>query len=71
MQTAPAQQSRRFLRLPGVLARVPFSRSRLYELVSERRFPAPYKLSTRVSAWDEAELNAWIEARIAERRALP
>ena len=45
-------QQRRFGRLPDVQRLVPLSRSRLYELIADGRFPAPIKLSDRASAWD-------------------
>jgi predicted DNA-binding transcriptional regulator AlpA len=32
-------------------------------------FPAPIKTGSRRVAWDETEVHAWIEARIAERNA--
>ena len=65
-----AQSGRRFLRLRDVLARVPLSRSRLYELAAANppRFPKPIKLSDRASAWNSDEIEAWLDARIAESR---
>lgn len=63
-----ATTARRFLRLPEVLARVPLSRTRLYELIAEGRFPAQYRLSDRASAWDEAEINHWLDKRVRHAR---
>ena len=31
-------------------------------------FPRPFKLSERVTCWDEGEVLAWIEAKKAQRR---
>ena len=62
------QSNRRFLRLPEVQKTVPLSRSRIYELIAANRFPAPVKLSERASAWDLDEIEAWLNARVAERR---
>ena len=56
-------------RLPAVIARTGLSRSQLYWLVSLGRFPSPVKLSERSSAWNAAEVDRWIETRIAERDA--
>lgn len=57
------------IRLPAVKERTGLSRSRIYELLSEGRFPKPVKLSTRLNAWPENEISAWIAARIADREA--
>jgi len=65
MQSQPV---RRFGRLPEVQKAVPLSRSRIYELIAARRFPAPVKLSERASAWDMDEIRAWLDARVAASR---
>jgi len=58
----------RLLRLPEVLARVPVSKPSLYRAIRRGEFPAPVKLfSGRGSAWSEAEVTAYIEARLAAR----
>ena len=61
-------QQRRFGRLPDVQRLVPLSRSRLYELIAEGRFPAPFKLSDRASAWDMSEVQRYLDDRMAESR---
>ncbi len=57
------------LRLPDVLTRTGLSRTRLYAALADKTFPAPVKLSTRAVAWPSRDVDAWIEARIAEREA--
>ncbi|WP_240197838.1 AlpA family phage regulatory protein [Novosphingobium sp. P6W] len=32
----------------------------IYRLISQDRFPAPYKLSPAASRWSEQEVGAWI-----------
>jgi prophage regulatory protein len=54
-------------RLPSVKARTGLSRSEIYRRVALGRFPAPVKLGERASAWNTAEINQWIAARIAAR----
>lgn len=49
------------LRLPQVLERVPVSRSGLWKMVQERRFPQPVKLSPRVTVWRASDVQAYIE----------
>jgi prophage regulatory protein len=60
-------KAKRVSRLPAVLDRVPLSRSQLYTEMTAGRFPRPIKISERINAWDDDEVDAWITARIAER----
>lgn len=57
----------RLLRLPEVMARTGLTRSRLYAAISAGTFKKPVKLSPRAIAFPEAEVDAWVAARIAER----
>ena len=58
----------RLLRLPEVLAMVPIKKPTLYRAIRAGKFPRPCKLlGGRASAWDEAEIGAWIASRLAER----
>lgn len=43
------------------------SRSKMYEEIAAGRFPKPIDLGPRSRGFVEAEIDAWIEARIAER----
>lgn len=54
----------RMLRLPQVCERTGLSRSSIYKLESEQRFPSRVKLSTRAVAWIEREVQAWLSERI-------
>jgi predicted DNA-binding transcriptional regulator AlpA len=77
---APSQVLQdRFLRLPDVRAKLAdISRTTIYRMVAEKKFPAPYDLSSDlgeprqagriVAAWLESEVNAWIASRTAARR---
>lgn len=51
------------LRLPDVLKAVCLSRSTLYLMVSEGRFPRPIKLGGRAVAWRESDVDAWLASR--------
>lgn len=53
------------LRRPEVSARTGLSRTTIYRLVREGRFPAPRQLGPRSVAWLEAELTAWVASRPA------
>ncbi|RTL56514.1 MAG: AlpA family phage regulatory protein [Rhodocyclaceae bacterium] len=49
-----------FLRQPQVLAFVPISKSTLWRRVQARTFPAPIKLSERVTVWRAEDIRSWI-----------
>jgi prophage regulatory protein len=49
-----------FLRQPQVLACIPISKSTLWRRVQARTFPAPVKLSSRVTVWRVEDVRRWI-----------
>lgn len=57
----------RLERLPGVRRRTGLSRTAIYRAIGQGSFPPPVKLSSRASAWNSAEVDRWIAARIVER----
>ena len=50
-----------FLRQPQVLTFIPISKSTLWRRVTEGTFPAPVKLSPRVTVWRAEDVRRWIE----------
>lgn len=56
--------SRKALRLPFVIEKSGLSRASIYRLVKEGKFPAPFKLSERASAWDAQAIDQWLESRM-------
>lgn len=56
------------LRLPGVKGRTGLSRSSIYDKVKRGEFPEPVRLGERAVGWVEAEIEAWLGARIAASR---
>jgi prophage regulatory protein len=59
----PESKKKKLIRLPVVLERVGYSRSRVYDLIKAKEFPKPVKLGKRASAWVEEEVDAWINSR--------
>ena len=57
------------IRLPIVKGRTGRSGSSIYAGMADGTFPAQIPLGPRAVGWDEAEIDAWIEARIAEAEA--
>jgi len=53
----------RVLRRPEVELLVGLSRSTLYAMMAEGRFPKPVRLGRRAVGWREADLRRWLESR--------
>ena len=51
------------LRRPEVEARTGLSRSTIYFWMKKGEFPQPVKLGTRLVAWRESDIAAWLESR--------
>ncbi|MHB1947070.1 MAG: helix-turn-helix transcriptional regulator [Gammaproteobacteria bacterium] len=62
--------SNKILRLPVVIERTGCSRSWIYSMISQGRFPEPISLSIRSVGWLESEIDAWIDQRIKQSRQI-
>jgi len=60
---AAAPPPLRLLRVDDVADRLGLSRSQIWRMVSEDRFPKPRRLSVRAVAWLEPEVARWITER--------
>ena len=58
------EKSERFLRLPEVRTRVPYSRATIYRLFSLGLFPRQHSLGARACAWLESDIEKWIQSRV-------
>ena len=63
----PTTEHHKFLRLPEVLMRVPYSRSHLWRMERDGKFPKRVKLGPNRVGWLAGEIDAWINSRIIER----
>ncbi|WP_043767346.1 helix-turn-helix transcriptional regulator [Algiphilus aromaticivorans] len=52
------------LRLPDVLEQTGLSRSMLYQLMAEERFPRAVRLAQRAVGWRQSDISAWIASRV-------
>ena len=59
----------RFLRQRQVIERVGYSPMHIWRLEKAGKFPRRVKLGPNSVGWVSTEIDAWIEARIAERDA--
>lgn len=65
-----------FVREARLLLFLPFSHSTLWRKVRAKTFPAPVKISGRMTAWRAEDIHAWIEeqgaiARLADDPRFP
>ncbi|MEM9469371.1 MAG: AlpA family transcriptional regulator [Pseudomonadota bacterium] len=58
----------RFIRLHEVLDMTGLSRSSLYSMVSEGKFPEPVGIGGKSKAWLLSETTAWMQERIKRSR---
>lgn len=58
-----------YIRARQLLNFIPFGRSTLWLKVSRGEFPAPVRLSERVTAWRCEVIREWIDAKAAQSRA--
>ena len=61
-------QHRTIWRLPDVMAQTGLSRSTIYSLVSQQKFPKQINLGPRALGWVASEISDWIEERINASR---
>lgn len=60
-------EASRLLRRRQVQDLTGLSRSTLYMMIADHRFPPPVKLSKRAVAWHATEVEAWIASRPSAR----
>lgn len=59
--------STRLIRLNELISKTGLSRSRIYQLIQEEKFPTNVSLGGRSVAWVESEIDRWIEDVIGHR----
>lgn len=52
-----------FVRLPTILVLVPVGKSSVWEMVRRGDFPAPVRLSKRVTAWRSEDIAKYVASR--------
>ena len=57
----------RLLPIAAVVEKAGISRPYVWKLIGQGAFPRPLHLGKRARAWRSDEIDAWIEARTAER----
>ncbi len=59
----------RIYRLRDVCRATGLSKSTIYRMAADGKFPKPFKITDRASGWDAEEVERWIAERIAAREA--
>lgn len=59
------EQAPGLLKLPEVIARTGFKKSKIWALARAGEFPQPLKLGPKASAWREHEVSEWVRGRAA------
>ncbi len=66
--TNPDQLPRRFIKLAEVKTRTTLSTSEIYRRIAAGTFPAQVTLGPKSVVWIEAEVLAWCDSLIAQRK---
>ena len=57
----------RYIRQKELLTICPFSAATLWRLVRAQQFVQPVKLGPRITAWDCAQVEAWLQQKGAQK----
>ena len=60
----------KIIRLPEVKSRTGLSRSSIYLRISKGDFPASISLGDRAVGWLEADVDQWLDERIADSKVI-
>lgn len=63
MQMKPLIRIDKLASRPGRIGLMPVSYATLWRWVKEGKFPAPIRLSGRVTAWEVEKVEAWIKSQ--------
>ena len=59
----------RIMRLKEVIEKTGLSRSTIYNLISQGKFPKQIELGARSVGWVDTEVDEWLKAKVAYRNA--
>jgi prophage regulatory protein len=57
----PPKHSIQLWRLPRVMSETGLSKTSIYKLIKQGKFPAQIKLGIKASAWDASAVQTWIK----------
>lgn len=53
-----------FLRINDVVKKTAIAKSTIWLWVKENKFPAPLKISERITVWEEEKIDIWMKERL-------
>lgn len=65
MKRQETLRAKKILKMPQVSEVTGLSKSSIYELIRDGKFPKQIKLSVRSVGWLESDIDSWLDARIA------
>ncbi len=57
----------KLIKLKQVMDCTGLARSTVYKFMADGQFPKPVKLGSKMVAWVESEVSAWIQERVSAR----
>ncbi|PCJ48333.1 MAG: transcriptional regulator [Gammaproteobacteria bacterium] len=60
----------RLIKLNDVIRKTSLSKSSIYSFISKGTFPKQVSIGLRGSAWQESDIEQWINDRVAESKKL-
>ncbi|MER2602687.1 MAG: AlpA family phage regulatory protein [Candidatus Competibacter phosphatis] len=69
MNSIITKAHRKALRLPAVAEKTGLSKTHIYRLIQQGKFPPSHRLSERVSVWDEAAIDDFLAAKFEGGKA--
>ena len=54
----------RFIRMNEVVSITGFSKPHIYRMISESKFPRPYKIGIRSVGWKLSDIKDWVDTRV-------
>ena len=68
LNASVAAERPRLIRMSEVQARCGLGKSMIYGLISKGEFPSQVRCGPKAVTWIAAEVDAWVDARIAESK---
>ncbi len=65
-EAAQPRRVTRLIRLKEVQHRVGVDRSTIYRWMGEGKFPKPVQIGSRAVAWNQREIDTWIEKQLIQ-----
>ena len=62
-------QELQLIRLPAVIAKVRFQKTKIWNMMKEGTFPKGFNITKGIRVWEASEIDDWITEQIARAKA--